>query len=74
MKRDITIEDCPICGHTLESVRKNRRGQWVVECIWCGNHGRPHKTKRGAIKAWNKGEVWETDPTPCPDCEEAGQC
>lgn len=61
MKRNITIEPCQDCECAEVGVYQNKRGKWFVECFYCTATSKLHKSKRGAIVAWNLGEVYGDD-------------
>jgi len=47
------IKPCPFCGAEGDFINHDSSVFWV-QCMNCGAHGRQCRTKRGAIKAWNR--------------------
>lgn len=51
---DGILVPCPFCGcEELELCRTNENACWV-RCHGCGGESQTHKTRKGALKNWNR--------------------
>lgn len=50
------MKPCCLCGHREPELVPivYPKIRWWVECIYCGKHGPIKRTKRGAIRGWNR--------------------
>ena len=50
------MKPCYLCGDEAPELVPiiYPKIKWMVECIYCGKQGPIKRTKRGAIKAWNR--------------------
>lgn len=50
------MKPCCLCGHGEPELAPvvYPRIRWMGECIYCGKQGPIKRTKRGAIRAWNR--------------------
>lgn len=64
------IKCCPFCGsHTVDICRTNENACWV-SCTECGGETKSDKTRKQAIKNWNK-RYYDDAPSAIEDDDDA---